>query len=185
MEARHRRRPDRRRHSRERGLFYRRRGAEPGSATPPTTLAKRLSDTPPQEVALAPAAGLDAIVPAAIWTDCKLQTVPQPDAIETAVCVPPRACRTAGRSPPTGAAPSSCNAFAWGGELQWLHGRDKPGGRTLCYFDGNSAVIVWTHERLGQLTHRDVPVTAREGGSDHVGLTRWWRPWHHLIGKAQ
>jgi len=64
-------------------------------------------------------------------------------------------------------------------------GRDKPGGRAFCYFDGNDAVIVWTHQRLGQLTHRDVLVTAREGGSDHVSLTRWWRPWHHLIGKAQ
>ena len=78
-----------------------------------------------------------------------------------------------------------CNAFTWGGELQWLHGADKPGGRAFCYFDGNDAVIVWTHQRLGQLTHRDVLITAREGGSDHVSLTRWWRPWHHLIGKAQ
>ena len=78
-----------------------------------------------------------------------------------------------------------CNAFTWGGELQWLHGRDKPGGRAFCYFDGNDAVIVWSHQRLGQLTHRDVLVTAREGGIDHVTLTRWWRPWHHLIGKAQ
>jgi hypothetical protein len=78
-----------------------------------------------------------------------------------------------------------CNAFVWGGERQWLHGADRPGGRTFCYFDGNDAVIVWTHERLGQPTHRDILVTAREGGSDHVGLTRWWRPWHHLIGKGQ
>jgi hypothetical protein len=78
-----------------------------------------------------------------------------------------------------------CNAFVWGGELEWLHGRDKPGGRAFCYFDGNDAVIVWTHERLGQPTHRDVLVKAWEGASDHVSLTRWWRPWHHLIGKAQ
>jgi hypothetical protein len=73
----------------------------------------------------------------------------------------------------------------WGGELQWQHGPGKPGGRAFCYFDGNDAVIVWTHMRLGQPTHRDILVTAREGGSDHVSLTRWWRPWHHLIGKAQ
>jgi hypothetical protein len=26
---------------------------------------------------------------------------------------------------------------------------------------------------------------AREGGSDPARLTRWWRPWHHLIGKGQ
>ena len=101
----------------------------------------------------------------------RLQTVPQPKAIQTAVCLPPTGCRTAGRSPRTGAASDlmsayrselrrhagldcntgQCNAFAWGGELQWLHGADKPGGRAFCYFDGNDAVIVWTHQRLGQL----------------------------------
>jgi hypothetical protein len=78
-----------------------------------------------------------------------------------------------------------CNAFSWGGERQWLHGPDKPGARIFCDFDGNDAVAVWTHERLGQPTHRDILLVAREGGSDHAGLTRWWRPWHHLIGKAQ
>ena len=48
-----------------------------------------------------------------------------------------------------------------------------------------SDLVIQLAERFGQLTHRDVLVTAREGGSDHVSLTRWWRPWHHLIGKAQ
>ena len=70
------------------------------------------------------------------------------------------------------------------GELQWQHGPGKPGGRAFCYFDGDDAVSVWTHERLGQPSHRDVLVTARKGGSDHVNLTRWWRPIHHLIDKA-
>ena len=77
-----------------------------------------------------------------------------------------------------------CNAFAWGGEFEWQHGRGKPGGRVFCYFDGNDAVIVWTHARLNQPTHLDILVSAREGGSDHPGLTSWWRPWHHQIGKA-
>jgi class 3 adenylate cyclase len=157
------------------------------------------------ETALPPNAGLDAIVPAALWKDCRLQTVPQPNAAQTAVCVPPKGLpdrweissyRSGSdlmsayraefrRHPDLSANTGKCNAFTWGGELQWLHGRDKPGGRAFCYFDGNDAVIVWTHQRLGQLTHRDVLVTAREGGIDHVSLTRWWRPWHHLIGKAQ
>jgi class 3 adenylate cyclase len=181
-------------------------GAQPGNASTSMTTTKDGSAAgPPPEVALSPDAGLEAIVPAQIWKDCKLQTVAQPDAKETAVCLPPAGTpdrweissyrsgsdlmsayraefRRAG-----GIAPNSgrCNAFTWGGELQWLHGPSKPGGRAFCYFDGNDAVIVWTHQRLGQLTHRDVLVTAREGGSDHVTLTRWWRPWHHLIGKAQ
>jgi len=59
-----------------------------------------------------------------------------------------------------------------------------PGCRVFCYFDCNAAVIVWTHERLGQPTHRDILAIAREGGSDHPALTRLWRPWHHEIGKA-
>jgi class 3 adenylate cyclase len=182
-------------------------GAEPSGASPPTTTetsggARTGSAI---EAALARNAGLDAIVPPAIWNDCQLQTVAEATALQTAVCIP------AGGMPDrweissyadggdlTNAYESElrrredvtrdsgrCNAFVWGGERQWLHGPDKPGGRTFCYFDGNDAVIVWTHQRLDQPTHRDVLVIAREGGSDHVGLTRWWRPWHHLIGKGQ
>jgi class 3 adenylate cyclase len=182
-------------------------GAEPGSASPPTTTETGggVRTGSAIEAALARNAGLDAIVPAAIWNDCRLQTVAEATALQTAVCIP------AGGMPDrweissyadsgdlTSAYESElrrreevtrdsgrCNAFVWGGERQWLHGPDKPGGHTFCYFDGNDAVIVWTHQRLDQPTHRDVLVIAREGGSDHVGLTRWWRPWHHLIGKAQ
>jgi class 3 adenylate cyclase len=155
--------------------------------------------------ALAEDAGLDAIVPAAIWADCRLQTVAEPTATETAVCLPANGTpdRWEISSYPSGKALADayegalgghqsiernggrCNAFFWGGEREWLHGPDKPGGRLFCYFEGNDAVIVWTHARLDQPTHRDILVTARESGSDHAGLTRWWRPWHHLIGRAQ
>lgn len=170
--------------------------AAPGAPTFPVT-------TEPE--ALAADAGLDAIVPAALWKDCRLQTVAERSAIQTAVCLPAGGVpdRWDISSYPSGAALSAayegelrnrpdtqrdtgkCNAFSWGGEREWLHGPDKPGGRIFCYFDGNDAVAVWTHARLGQPTHRDILVRAREGGSDHAGLTRWWRPWHHLIGKAQ
>ena len=179
---------------------------EGGSAATTTTGTNGvLGAQSPAETALAADAGLNAIVPAAIWKDCRLQTVPQPDAIQTAVCLPASGVpdrweissyrsgadlRSAyqaelGRHANIERNSGRCNAFVWGGELQWLHGAGKPGGHAFCFFDGNDAVIVWSHERLGQPTHRDVLVTAREGGSDHVGLTRWWRPWHHLIGKAQ
>jgi class 3 adenylate cyclase len=155
--------------------------------------------------ALPAGARLDAIVPAALWKDCHVQSVPEPTAVQTAVCLP--ASGTPDRwqismypSASTLAAAyasalrdradiprnsGKCNAFSWGGERAWLHGPDKPGGHVFCYFDGNDAVIVWTHERLGQATHRDILAVAREGGSDHAGLTRWWRPWHHEIGKGQ
>ena len=150
------------------------------------------------------ATGLASVVPLELWKDCRLQPVASPRADETAACVPPtgvpdrweisrypngNALAAAYRSELGKRAdlrPNSgrCNAFVWGGENVWQHGRGKPGGRVFCYFDGNDAVIVWTHERRGQPTHRDILVIAREGGSDHAGLTGWWRPWHHVIGKA-
>jgi len=177
-------------------------GAEPSSASSPPPGSPT---TPTEPETLAANAGLDAIVPATIWKDCQLQTVAEPSALQTAVCLPANGVpdRWEISSYPNGAAlkaaydsafrghpelePNSgkCNAFSWGGEREWLHGPGKPGGRVFCYFDGNDAVAVWTHQRLGQPTHRDVLMIAREGGSDHAGLTGWWRPWHHLIGKAQ
>lgn len=169
-------------------------GAEPSGAASPLP-------GQPEEVA---AAGLASVVPPEIWKDCRVQTVAGPRADETAACVPTEGVpdRWEISRYPNGAALAAayrselgrraditrdtgrCNAFVWGGENVWQHGRNKPGGRVFCYFDGNDAVIVWTHERLDQPTHRDILVTAREGGSDHSGLTRWWRPWHHVIGKA-
>jgi class 3 adenylate cyclase len=156
------------------------------------------------DAVLSASAGLDAIVPAALWKDCRLQAVPEAGATQTAVCLPASgpdrweissyangaavdaAYRAALAEHPTIKADSGkCNAFSWGGERRWLHGPGKPGGREFCYFDGNDAVIYWTHLRLGQPSHRDILAMAREGGSDHVDLTRWWRPWHHLIGKAR
>jgi len=156
------------------------------------------------EQPLAADAGLDALVPAALWKDCQVQSVAEPGALQTAVCLPADGTPDRWEISEYGNAKAlaaayqaelrrreevprdrgKCNAFSWGGERPWLHGPDKPGGRVFCYFDGNDAVIVWTHERLGQPTHKDVMIIAREGGSDHPGLTRWWRPWHHEIGKA-
>jgi class 3 adenylate cyclase len=150
------------------------------------------------------ATNLESVVPPAIWRDCHLQTVPNAGADETAACVPPggvpdrweisryengQALAASYRSALGNRADITrdsgrCNAFVWGGENVWNHGPGKPGGRVFCYFDGNDAVIVWSHQRLDQPTHLDILVTAREGGSDHAGLTRWWRPWHHVIGKA-
>jgi TIR domain-containing protein len=78
-----------------------------------------------------------------------------------------------------------CDGASWGGEGEWFHGPGKPGGRRFCYFEGNVAVIVWTHQKLGQESHIDMIGTAREGGSDHATLFTWWRFWHHRIGKCQ
>lgn len=77
-----------------------------------------------------------------------------------------------------------CNGVNWGGERAWNHGPGKPGGRELCYFDGDDAVLVWTHEKLGQPNHHDLLGIARQGGLDHTALNSWWRFWTHRIGKT-
>jgi serine/threonine protein kinase len=92
------------------------------------------------------------------------------------------------RESDTGQNFGQCNGVAWGGESPWSHVSGKSAGkfagRRFCYFDGNVAVIVWTHEKLGQASHIDMLATAREGGSDHPALFNWWRFWHHRIGKC-
>jgi class 3 adenylate cyclase len=153
-------------------------------------------------------AGVIALVPAGLARNCVKQQVANVGAVETAVCVEPT--NATNFTPdrwevsiyPSGAAVRSayeaqraahdrpadrgrCNRLTWGGEGAWAHGPDKPGGRRLCYFEGNDAVILWTHERLDQPTHRDVLAVAREGGSDHANLTSWWGYAHHLIGKVE
>jgi hypothetical protein len=77
-----------------------------------------------------------------------------------------------------------CSGIEWGGEGSWAHGPDKPGGRRFCYFEGNVAVMVWTHEKLGQDTHVDMLGIAKSGGSDHSRLFNWYRFWVHRIGKC-
>lgn len=177
---------------------------EGSSASPQLTTGAGVPTAPITPPAATANAALEDLVPAPLWKDCKLQTVAESNALETAVCLPPRGApdRWQISSYPDGSALTAaysaelrrhpiverdtgkCNAFSWGGERPWLHGPGKPGGRVFCYFDGDDAVVVWTHARLEQPNHRDILTIAREGGSDHAGLTRWWRPWHHRIGKA-
>jgi class 3 adenylate cyclase len=160
-----------------------------------------------QTTAVAPVAEVRALIPTGLRKSCVKQPVPDIGAVATAVCLP---AAGEGFSPdrwqvsiyPNGAAvrkaydeerrrqrissdQGKCNSFSWGGEGPWAHGPGKPGGRRLCYFDGNDAVIVWTHERLGQSNHRDILAIAREGGSDHARLIGWWAFAHHLIGKVE
>ncbi|MFL5902904.1 MAG: adenylate/guanylate cyclase domain-containing protein [Gaiellaceae bacterium] len=155
----------------------------------------------------APARDVKALIPASLGRTCIEQPVPDIGAVATAVCLPPpdgtgfypdrwqvsiypsgagvRAAYEAERQrQKLGRNTGKCNSLSWGGEGAWVHGPGKPGGRRLCYFDGDDAVIVWSHERLGQPNHRDVLGVAREGGSDHVRLIGWWTFAHHLIGKT-
>ena len=173
------------------------------TAAPPT-----VTDT----VATVPEAprSLAALVPRARWKNCAVQNAPASGAAESAVCMQP--AEVAGQNPPDrweisifpdspslraayaaarAAAPKiadggRCDGTFWGGAGPWVHEGTppKPGGHRFCYFDGDDAVIVWTHERLGQANHRDILAMAREGDTDHAALFNWWRFWHHRIGKV-
>ena len=158
-----------------------------------------------------PDAVFAAIVPNEVFKHCAVANTPREGATATALCAPSdedgtnffpdqleistypdAASRDAafnkireeqGIETNTGA----CNGVSWGGEGPWLHPTNpgdpkKPGGKKLCYFDGDKAVLVWTHEKLGQATHHDMLGIAREGGTDHAGLFGWWRFWTHRIG---
>jgi hypothetical protein len=178
-----------------------------GNAGDEGTAASGVGDTQTEPVPQAPIANITALIPASLRKTCVKQQVPDINAVETAVCVPEaggtafspdRWQVSSYRNGPAlkaayeaerrrhGVVPDQgrCTGLSWGGEGPWSHGPGKPGGRRFCWFDGNDAVIVWTHERLGQPTHRDILASAREGGSDHQGLFGWWAVSHHTIGKV-
>jgi class 3 adenylate cyclase len=182
-------------------------GSSAASRTPTGTTGGAATQTGDGPVA--PASDVLALIPVSLRESCETQAVPEIGAVETAVCLPPatggtqfspdrwqvsiypaeaamrKAYEAERRGRDIARDEGRCTARSWGGEGPWVHGPDKPGGRALCYFDGNDAVIVWTHARLGQSTHRDILGIAREGGSDHARLARWWSVAHHLIGKVE
>jgi predicted Ser/Thr protein kinase len=155
------------------------------------------------------AVGLKGIVPAGIFSSCTVQAQPTAGAVETADCVPPsnaqsfypdhlqlstysntaallKAYNAQRAAAGVGQNFGRCDRTTWGGEGKWVHPGvpPKPGGRRFCYFDGNFAVMVWAHEKLGQPTHVDFLGIAREGGTDHSRLYSWWNFWIHLMGKC-
>ena len=182
-------------------------GGDDGSpAASPTTPGTTTTALP-----AAAETGLASLVPNTIFKDCTVDPTPSPGAAESATCSPPvdpgqrtlafypdswtiaiyptsaelkAAYNALRREHDVGSDYGRCNAVTWGGEGAWLHGPDKPGGRQFCYFDGNVAVMVWTHEKLGQASHVDTLGVARAAGSDHTGLFGWFRFWHHRIGKC-
>ncbi len=158
-------------------------------------------------------AGLAGVVPKPIFRDCTVQSRPRAGAAQTAVCVPRAgeatfypsqlefsifrntksalaAYAALRKSADVGTDFGRCDGGSWAGEGKWFHAPEatgqpgKPGGRRFCYFDGNVAVIVWTHEKFGQPTHADFLGIARQAGTDHPALFGWWRFWHHRIGKC-
>ena len=159
------------------------------------------------------AVGLSGIVPKGIFAGCTLRPTPIAGAVQTADCAPSagtqvfypahlelstfattaaleQAYDTARKAADVRKTFGRCDGTNWLGEGNWFHAPEapghpgKPGGRRFCYFDGDTAVLVWSHERLAQPNHVDLLGTAREGGSDHTDLFSWWRFWTHRVGKC-
>ena len=152
--------------------------------------------------------GFAGVVPAALLKFCTKATTPLPGAAMTVTCKPPatpdghyypntwslslfasaaavhKAYNDLRTANDIGTHYGQCNGVSWGGEGTWVHGPGKPGGSRFCYFSGNVAVIVWTHEKFAQPTHIDLLGVAQSDGSDHYDLFNWYRFWHHRIGKC-
>ena len=157
-----------------------------------------------------PGETLQAVIPPQLFRDCEVASEPSgaafatalcaeedqgdirfsPDSIEVSVFATGReldeAYAEALSALPTDVRPSEdvgrCNGTRWGGEGLWLHGPDRPGGRRFCAFDGDDALIVWSHRKFGQDDHVNALGVAREGGANHARLFDWWRFWVHRIG---
>jgi predicted Ser/Thr protein kinase len=176
----------------------------PGATGPTTTGA-----LPGEPAVVGPDTGLEDLVEPAVFKGCVVDAAPRLGSSESATCTPP-ADLGAGQFYPdrlelfvfeNGAALAAaydeqrknlgigrnfgkCSGRVWGGEEEWLHGPAKPGGRRFCTFEGNVSVLAWTHEKLGQETHKDFLGVSRLGSSDHARLFSWWNFWHHRnIGK--
>jgi serine/threonine-protein kinase len=187
-------------------------GGDDDPSASPTATGAAPPPPPPTTTPVAPAAtGLASLVPNTLFKDCEVDATPSPLAVESATCGPPAdpSQRTLPFYPSNWTVSvyesgnqleaaynemlrdhqgrrdfGRCNSVTWGGEGEWLHGPDKPGGRQFCYFDGDQAVVVWSHDKLGQESHVDTLGIARANGSDHASLFNWYRFWHHRIGKC-
>ena len=77
-----------------------------------------------------------------------------------------------------------CDGVAWSGESEWTHDTGKPGGRRFCQFTDNKAVIYWSHERVGQPSHRDMLGIAATDELSNDFLSNWYNFWRDRIGKC-
>jgi hypothetical protein len=83
----------------------------------------------------------------------------------------------------------ACTGSEWTGEGQWLHQTGKVGGRRFCTFvdapgGGQNAVVVWTHERLGQASHRDMLGVATNEEFSSRELYQFFNFWKDQLGKC-
>jgi Protein kinase domain len=180
-------------------------GSDNPSTTPTDTGPAVLTDT-----VVTADTKLQELVEPALFRGCTVDAQPRLGASESATCKPP-ANLTAGQYYPDGlelfvfddaAALAAaydqqrqklnlgrdfgrCSGRRWTGEGLWVHGTGATAGRRLCAFEGgNVSVIVWTHEKLGQPSHKDFLGIARQGNRDHAALFNWWDFWHHKdVGK--
>ena len=153
--------------------------------------------------------GLEDLVEPALFRGCTVDAAPRFGASESATCEQPAdlpsgqfypdqidifvfddaAALTAAYEEQTrtlgiGRDFGRCSGRRWTGEGEWVHGTGAVAGRRFCTFEGNVSVLAWTHEKLGQETHKDFLGIARQGGRDHAELFNWWDFWHHRnVGK--
>jgi predicted Ser/Thr protein kinase len=181
-----------------------------GSDSPPQGVTDTVTlPTTPTDTVVTPDTRLEELVEPALFRNCVVDATPRLGASQSATCERP-AGQTAGEFYPdnldlyvfdSAAALAAaydeqrqnlgigrdfgrCSGRRWGGEGEWAHGTGAVAGRRFCTFEGNVSVIAWTHDKLGQESHKDFLGIARLGGRDHARLFGWWDFWHHRnVGK--
>jgi hypothetical protein len=180
-------------------------GSDPNTQSPTDTLTL---PTSPTDTVVTSSTRLEELVEPALFRNCAVDSAPRLGASESATCEQP-ADQTGGFYPDNldlyvfdsaaalaaayddqrqglgiGRDFGRCSGRRWGGEGEWAHGTGAVAGRRFCTFEGNVSVLAWTHEKLGQESHKDFLGIARLGGRDHARLFSWWDFWHHRnVGK--
>jgi hypothetical protein len=178
-------------------------------STPSGATGTQPTFTEPTDTVVTPDTGLAELVEPALFRSCTVDATPRFGASDSAACTRPSNLPPGRFYPETvdlavfdnaaalksaydeqrqnlgiGQNYGRCTGRAWSGEGDWVHTDGKPAGRRFCTQAGNVFVIVWTHDKLGQPTHKDFLGIAR--GTDHPRLFNWWDFWHHLaVGKLR
>jgi serine/threonine-protein kinase len=178
-------------------------------STPSGATGTQPTFTEPTDTVVTPDTGLAELVEPTLFRSCAVDAAPRFGASESAACSRPSNLPPGRFYPETvdlavfdnaaalksaydeqrqnlgiGQNYGRCTGRAWSGEGDWVHTDGKPAGRRFCTQAGNVFVIVWTHDKLGQPTHKDFLGIAR--GTDHPRLFNWWDFWHHLaVGKLR
>ena len=168
------------------------------------TSGTAMTSTTSTTTSAAPVALLAALMPSGIAAQCKTQATASYDAVETELCHPPAnaptsfptefsfsffrsdaALRASYDSLKSKLVIGDCGGTV--GQKAWIHlSTGKTGGVRVCgNADNGDSMILWTHERLGNLDHVDMLGVARTPSRGANLFRSWWNAIKDDVGKCR